>query len=273
MSHFHRMFQMQMAAGRHLCVGLDPDELPVCLTGTNYLKTTVWAQDIVRATSHIAAAFKPNLGFYLAMGGQGINALVEICRMIREEAPDTPIILDGKFGDIGNTCRANATFAFEECHAHAVTVNLYLGREALAPFLDRGDKGILVVCRTSNPGAGEFQDLPINQHVLYMHIAAQVTKNWNKHVNCGLVIGATAPRELAIIRSMIPNMPILIPGVGRQGGNITQAVHAVRSQDTFNFLVNVSSGIGSASKDDDYAEAAKVAAESYHHQITEAMKG
>lgn len=233
---FFEMIDKRWAAGARVCVGLDPDWEKVperyrsqgtysALVNFNYAR--------VDETHHVALAYKPNLGFYLAKGVAGLSALVDTCGFIRSIAPDVPVILDGKFNDIGNTAKGYARFAFEECKADAVTVNPYLGGEACTPFIDYADKGVIVLCRTSNKGAGEFQDLQTfktgepwsNARPYYQVVADRVANSWNDNGNCALVVGATYPAELGEVRRIVGDMSILVPGIGTQGGDIDQMVH------------------------------------------------
>lgn len=264
-------------AGRHLCVGLDldPKKFPDTRAGWGSPFTMrEFGKAIVRATAPFAAAFKPNLAFYLAESGRGVLDLVELLEFIRAAAPEAVTILDGKFGDIGNTNEAYARFAFDVCGADAITVNPYVGQKGLAPFLDRADRGAFVLCRTSNPGADEFQDLRVDEGKADVEgdlcdiVAEAVSKRWNTNGNCGLVVGATAPEELAAVREIAPYLPILIPGVGAQGGDLAAAVKAAKHR----FLVNVSRGIAGASQGADFAEAATREAKKLHHSIRAALE-
>lgn len=224
-----------------LCIGLDVDrkKIPAGIAPFIFLKL------IVEATKQYAAAYKPNLGFFLADGIQGLQLLVDIIDHIKLVAPGVPIILDMKTADIGNTSKAYAEFAFDQCRVDAVTVNPYLGQDGIQPFLDRKDKGIFVLCRTSNPDAADVQhlDLVSGGNLLFHAVATMVEKRWNQNGNCGLVVGATAPDELEKIREIAPNLPILIPGIGNQGGDLAAAVHNGQTADGNGFLVNVSRGI------------------------------
>ncbi|MFH1866565.1 MAG: orotidine-5'-phosphate decarboxylase [Patescibacteria group bacterium] len=222
---------------------------------------------IIEATKDLVCAYKPNIAFYEGYGDEGIEALRRTFSMIRVAAPDVPTILDAKRGDIGNTNKGYVAAAFEFFQADGVTVNPYLGAEALKPFLEMKDKGIIVLCRTSNKGADEFQNLTV--HVggsilsLYEYVANQVSRPWNKNNNCAIVVGATFPRELARARLIVGDLPILIPGVGFQQKDIPveqqveQVVTAGQDSHGQGMIINSSRGIIFASSGDDFAEAAR----------------
>ncbi|OGG41015.1 orotidine 5'-phosphate decarboxylase [Candidatus Kaiserbacteria bacterium GWA2_50_9] len=222
----------------------------------------------VEATQDIVCAYKPNFAFYIAHGDEGVAALNRTIVDIHIIAPDVPVILDCKDGDIGNTNAGYVKMAFDYCQADAITVSPYLGGEALQPFLDCKDKGIFVLCRTSNPGAGEFQDLRISTgpvmvdndppyRPLYQIVAQNVAANWNKNGNCALVVGATYPDELRQVRELVGDMPILIPAVGAQGGDVEKAVKAGKNSQGQGMIFNSSRGIIFASNGPDFAEAAR----------------
>jgi orotidine-5'-phosphate decarboxylase len=177
-------------------------------------------------------------------------------------------LLDYKRGDIGNTNEHYAKFAFEYLGVDAVTVHPYIGREANEAFLKRQDKGLFVLCRTSNPGAGEFQDLEVGGQKLYQKVALQIAKTWNEHGNCHLVVGATYPEELAWVREhMGENMVFLCPGVGAQGGDLGNTVKAGMNQQKAGIIISSSREILYASSADDFAEAARNKAADIHQEI------
>lgn len=254
--------------GYFVCVGLDSEvsKLPACVRdnegGQEQLRFNM---AIVDATADIVCAYKPNTAFYEALGSIGIMALEETIAYITSTYPDIPVILDAKRADIGNTNAGYVSFAFDQLGADAITVHPYLGREALGPFLDRGDKGIIVLCRTSNPGAGEFQDLPIwedvefhhGTHPLFEQVAYNVSREWNANGNCAVVVGATYPEELAKVREIVGDMPILIPGLGTQGGEIEPTVKAGQTKDGRGMINNLSRAVIFASPGTDFAEAAR----------------
>lgn len=259
--------------GNFVCVGLDSDfaQIPQALKSSTSVEDVItgFNQEIVDATHDLVCAYKPNAAFYEAQGDQGLRALARTVRHIKDNYPDIPVILDAKRADIGNTNNGYVQAAFDQLGVDAITVHPYLGREAMRPFLDRKDKGIIVLARTSNPGAGEFQDLPVGQaqEPLYRVIARQVAQSWNANGNCAIVVGATYPKELAEIRGIVGNMPILIPGIGAQGGEVEATVNAGKDSRTWGMIVNSSRGIIFASKGADFALAARQATEQLRGEI------
>jgi orotidine-5'-phosphate decarboxylase len=266
------LLRAHFAAGKHLAVGLDPDpaRVPESLAPDTAPAERVveFNRRIVEATADLACAYKPNAAFYEALGGEGFRALKETIAAIRDAAPDAAVILDAKRADIGSTNTGYVIAAFDQLGADAVTVHPYLGGEALAPFLERGEKLIFVLARTSNPGAGEFQDLVADGVPLYRQVARTVAGDWNTAGNCGLVVGATYPAEMEAIREDIPaEMPILIPGVGAQGGDVAAVVAANRDTGSDAFLIAASRSIVYASSGEDFAAAARAAAQALDAEI------
>jgi len=187
-------------------------------------------RELIAATADLVVAFKPQSAHYEALGPQGMQVLKDTIESAAEIAPTVPVILDAKRADIGSSNEAYATAAFDFLGADAITVHPYLGPEAMRPFWERSDKGVIVLCRTSNPGAGHYQDLlvdtPQGQRRLFEHIAHDVAETWNVNGNCALVTGATAPEELATVRCIAQELPLLIPGIGAQGGDVRATVNA-----------------------------------------------
>jgi orotidine-5'-phosphate decarboxylase len=260
------------AVDRHLVVGLDvnPARLPESVApGASPAERVVeFNRRIVEATADLACAYKPNSAFYEALGEDGFHALEETIATIRERAPGAAVILDAKRADIGSTNAGYVTAAFDRLGADAITVHPYLGGEALAPFLERTEKLIFVLARTSNPGAGELQDLVADGLPLYRHVARAVASGWNAAGNCGLVVGATYPEEMRAIREDVPaEMPILIPGVGAQGGDVAAVVAANRDAGSDAFLIAASRSIVYASSGEDFANAARAAAQSLDTEV------
>ena len=240
---------------------------------------------IVEATKDLVCAYKPNAAFYEAHGDEGICALQRTIADIHAIAPNVPVILDAKRADIGNTNAGYVDAAFGFLRADAITVHPYLGAEALQPFLARAEKGVIVLCRTSDPGTGEFQDLPVAIDSkegkflaealgiepkmygyvvkLYQHVAYRVASEWNKNGNCALVVGATYPDELREVRGVVGDMPILIPGIGFQQKDVPleeqvkQVVDNGKNSHGQGMIINSSRGIIFASKGTDFAEAAR----------------
>ena len=215
-----------------LCVGLDPvlDRLPAPLRNMTDVAEAIVAFNtgIIEATSDLVSVYKPNLAFYLAHGEAGVRALAETRRRIPGHIP---VLLDAKVGDVGSTAEAYATAYFDTWGFDAVTVNPYLGEDSLAPFLRRADRGVIVVCKTSNPGSGDLQDLPVSSNEygasLFLTVAERATA-WSGRwpATVGLVVGATYPRQLSDIRAQCPELPILLPGIGAQAGDLDAAVRA-----------------------------------------------
>lgn len=271
---FRNLLEAQWSLGKFLCVGLDSDleKIPQAARANGTGESIVnFNRAIIDATKDIVCAYKPNSAFYEAHGDEGWSALRETIQYIHEQAPEVPVILDAKRGDIGNTNEGYVISAFDYLHADAITVQPYPGREALQPFLDRKDKGIIVLCRMSNPGAGEFQDLQIDGTPLYKIVAEHVAKEWNSNGNCALVVGATFPDELKEVREIIGDMPILIPGVGVQGGDIGKTVAAGRDSRGAGIIISVSRAIIFASDGEDFARAARAKAQELHDAITKAL--
>ena len=241
-----------------LCVGLDPDSTKIPSRLRSH-KNPLFAfnQAIIDATADLVCAFKPQIAYYAAA-----RAEVELeltIAYIHERYPGIPVILDAKRGDIGATAEQYAQEAFDRYQADAVTVNPYLGGDTLKPFLDRRDKGIIILCRTSNPGAKEIQDLDAGGKKLYQIVAAKAATQWNYNGNALLVVGATYAQELGEIRSIVGEMPLLVPGVGAQGGEVKSAVLNGKSKNGTGMIINSSRGIIYASEKDDFAEAARAA--------------
>ncbi len=259
-----------------LCVGLDIDlsKMPLPLQAVDD-PVLPFARAIVDATKDIVCAFKPNLGFFLAGGAAGLIALERLARYI---PPDIPIILDGKFGDIGSTAEQYAKGAFEAFGADAVTLSPYVGGDAVKPFLAYADKAAFVLARTSNPGAGEFQDLVVGQKdqgrmTLYEAVASK-TVEWHRQGPgaCGLVVGATFPQELERVRGLAPDLPFLIPGIGAQGGDLAAAARHGPTASGVGPVVNASRSILYASAKADFAEAAREAAKKMRDEINAARR-
>jgi len=266
------------AAGRHLVVGLDTDpaRIPASVApgAAPGERVVAFNRAVVAATADLAAAYKPNSAFYEALGAEGFRALEETAAAIRAAAPGAATILDAKRADIGSTNAGYAAAAFERLGADAITVHPYLGGEALAPFLERAEKLVFVLARTSNPGAGELQDLVADGLPIYRHVARAVARDWNGAGNCGLVVGATYPEELRAVREDVPaGMPILIPGAGAQGGDVGAVVAANREAGSDAYLIAASRSIIYASPGEDFVEAARAAAQALDAEIRAAVAG
>ncbi|MFZ4811750.1 MAG: orotidine-5'-phosphate decarboxylase [Ilumatobacteraceae bacterium] len=259
MSPFEVLRARWRLADSMLCVGLDPD--PSRLPSRwrhDPAGIERFCIDIVDATADVVCAFKPQIAYFAAHCAEG--ALERICTHIRTQHPDVLLILDAKRGDIGPTAEQYAREAFERYDAHVVTVNPYLGSDSLEPFLSRPDRGVFVLCRTSNPGSGDFQSLEVDGEPLFTHVARRATTDWSALGACGLVVGATYPDELRRVRSIVGEMPLLVPGVGAQGGDVAATVAAGAAADGFGMVINSSRAILYASSGDDFAAAARAAA-------------
>jgi orotidine-5'-phosphate decarboxylase len=242
-----------------VCVGLDPE--PAKFPGKfahDPDAAFAFCRDIADATAPYACAFKPQIAHFAALGAE--NALERLIAHIKSAHPDVPVILDSKRGDIGSTAQHYASEAFDRYGADAVTVNPYLGRDALQPFLDRADRGVIVLCRTSNPGAGELQDLLVAGRPLYQHVAEKAAIEWNGHGNVALVVGATWPEQLAEVRAIVKDVPLLVPGVGAQGGDAAAVVSNAKAADGTGLMISSSRAVLYASAGEDYAIAAAGAA-------------
>jgi len=246
-----------------LCVGLDPDpaRMPAKTGFADFNRA------IIDATADLVCAYKPNLAFYEARGAEGWTALRET---VRHVPGDIPVIGDAKRGDIGNTAQAYAGALFEYFGFDAVTANPYLGFDALEPFIRYRDRGVFILCRTSNAGAADFQDLrcEINgdRLPLFEIVAARVSR-WNEHGNLGLVVGATCPEELKLIRQKYPEIMLLIPGIGAQGGEVAATVRYGVDRNREKTVINSSRQVLYASRGADFAGAARQAARQLRDQI------
>lgn len=280
-SEFVAKLEARWKKGNFVCVGLDSELAKIPQAARENTRFAMhpdagailkFNTKIIVATADLVCAFKPNIAFYEAQGAHGMEALRETVKLIKWNYPDIPVILDAKRADIGNTNNGYVQLAFEVLGVDAITVHPYLGKEALKPFLDRKDKGIFVLARTSNPGAGEFQDLLVGEEPLYKVVAKNIAASWNGNGNCGLVVGATYPRELAEIRAVVGNLPILIPGIGAQGGEVEATVKAGQDIRGMGMIINSSRGIIFASNGPDFAEAARKAVQQLTGEINQYRK-
>lgn len=268
LSFAEKLRQAQERNNSWVCIGLDPvmGHLPETVRETpNPL--LAFAGAIVDATSDVASAYKPNLAFWLAEGVDGFRALQDTIALIPE---DIPVILDAKFGDVGHTAQALARVAFDQVGADAVTANPYLGVDALRPFLERDDRGIFLLARTSNPSAPQVQDLACGNEPVYETVA-RLAAGWDAEYPgmCGLVVGATYPGELVRLRAIAPGLPFLIPGIGSQGGSLEAAVANGPTVDGTGPVINSSRGIIYASSGPEFAQASRDAVITLRKQINE----
>ena len=252
-----------------VCVGLDPEpaRFPAALRD-NPGAIFTFCRDIVDATADLVCCYKPQIAYFAAHRAEA--ALERLIAHIHTQHPGVPVILDAKRGDIGSTAQHYAVEAFDRYGADAVTVNPYLGRDAVQPFLDRADKGVVILCHTSNPGAGDLQELALANggHKLYQHVAQLVARDWNAHGNCALVVGATYPQELAQVRRIVgDDIPLLIPGIGAQGGDVDAVVHNGKNAEGTGLIVSSSRKILYAGQGADFANAARAATQSLRDEI------
>ncbi|MHB1429488.1 MAG: orotidine-5'-phosphate decarboxylase [Rhodocyclaceae bacterium] len=241
-----------------LCVGLDPDpaKFPAHLENQPDAIFRFCAA-IAAATADLACAFKPQIAYFAARRAE--DQLEALIAHIHENHPGIPVILDAKRGDIGSTAEQYAIEAFERYRADAVTVNPYMGRDSVEPWLAYRDKGVILLCRTSNPGGSDlqFQKVGAGKTALYELVAAKVAKEWNTTGQCALVVGATFPAELARVREIVGDLPLLVPGIGAQGGDIEATVKAGRTANGTGLMINSSRAILYAGKGEDFADAAR----------------
>lgn len=249
-----------------VCVGLDPTpaRFPAALEGDADAVLT-FCTAIVDATADLVCAFKPQIAHFAALGAE--DTLVRLIAHIHDRHPGIPVILDAKRGDIGSTAEHYAEEAFERYRADAVTANPYLGQDSIQPFLAHADKGVILLCRTSNPGGADFQSLDCGGVPLYLKVAETIAERWNAHGNCALVAGATFPEELGRIRDRIGDMPLLVPGIGAQGGDVEAVLKNGLATQGNGLVISSSRAILYAGSDADYAQAARTATRTLRDDI------
>lgn len=238
-----------------VCIGLDSDiaKIPHHLRTLEYPQFT-FNKALIENTYDLVCCYKPNSAFYEARGERGVLELKMTCDYINETFPHIPVILDAKRADIGSTNEGYMQYVYDYLHVDAVTLQPYLGSEALTPFLQRKEKGSIILCRTSNPGAGEFQDLEVNGHPLYTIVAKHVSEKWNTNKNCLLVVGATYPNELALVRSLVGDMTILVPGIGTQGGDIEKTLLSGLNDKKRGLIINASRSVIFSASDKNFTQ-------------------
>jgi orotidine-5'-phosphate decarboxylase len=240
----------QQASGGLLCVGLDPDlekfpaEILEGAPASANAAVLAFNKRIIDATCDVTAAYKPQAAFYAAIAAE--DALTASIRYIRERAPHAVVIFDGKRNDIGNTAEAYARECFDRYAADAATVNPYMGEDSLRPFLKRAERGVVLLCRTSNSGGKDFQDLIVDGAPLYMQVARRAARDWNGHGNLMLVVGATNPSEMAGLRRAHPDLSFLVPGIGAQGGDLESILAAGLNAENAGLLISASRSINYA---------------------------
>ena len=255
----NRLAAAWAASDSLLCVGLDPDpsRFPDYV-GQESRAIEFFCDMIIDSTGDLVCAFKPQIAYFAAHGAE--KALENICNRIRRDFPRVMLILDAKRGDIGDTAEMYAREAFDRYGADAVTVNPWLGTDSLEPFFSRSDRGVFVLCRTSNPGSGELQSVrDANGEALYETVAKRAATEWSKRAAVGLVVGATKPDELRRVRELVGDLPLLVPGVGAQGGDAATVVRNGATSDGTGLIVNSSRAVLYASDDDDFAGAGSAA--------------
>jgi orotidine-5'-phosphate decarboxylase len=255
-----------------VCVGLDPEieRFPKHI-GAGPSPIFQFNKAIIDATHDLVCAYKPQFAHYAAYEAE--DQLERTIEYVHRTYPQVPVILDAKRGDIGSTAERYAIEAFERYGADAVTVNPYLGSDALEPFLRHADRGVIVLCRTSNKGGADLQDLEVGGQRLFQVVAALAAQRWNAHGNCLLVVGATYPQELAQVRALVGDMPLLVPGVGAQGADVAQAVSAGQDARGTGLIISSSRAILYASAGEDFAQAARAATQALRGEINRSRRG
>lgn len=256
-----------------VCVGLDPEpaRFPPSLREQPDAIFD-FCRAIVDATAEYVCCFKPQIAHFSAQRAE--DALERLIAHIHAAYPGVPVILDAKRGDIGSTALHYAREAFDRYGADAVTLNPYLGRDSVQPFLDRADKGAILLCHTSNAGAADLQDITVRsgdgERPLYQHVAASIARDWNGNGNCALVVGATFPQQLAEVRDLIGDMPILVPGIGAQGGDVDAVIRNGMTARHSGLMISSSRAILYASDGEDFATAAANSARDLRDAINRA---
>jgi orotidine-5'-phosphate decarboxylase len=270
MHFFSRLEHAWQSQQSMLCVGLDPDlsKFPSALKAQASQNPSAaierFCRGIIEATAPFCAAFKPQIAYFASVGAEPV--LERLSVFVRDHYPHHIWLLDAKRGDIGSTAEHYAKEAFLRFQADAVTVNPYMGTDSIAPFLKYEARGVFVLCRTSNPGGDDFQMLQTDGQPLYLKIADRAAHHWNGQQQVGLVVGATYPREIAEVRKLAKTLPLLIPGIGAQGGDLVATVRAARTA-SGGMLINAARSILYASSGDDWQEAAAQAARATSHDI------
>ena len=259
--------------GSMLCLGLDPDpkRFPSCLAGKRQA-ILEFCQTIAEATADLVCAFKPQFAYFASQGAEA--QLEKLIAHLKTKYPNIPVILDAKRGDIGSTAEHYALEAFERYGADAVTVNPYMGKDSIEPYLQHAGKGVIILCRTSNPGGSDLQNLHVGNNGALFEKVAQLAKEWDQSGQIALVVGATYPQEIAKVRSIVGDMPLLIPGIGAQGGDIEATVMAgaISKRPGIGMMINSSRAILYASSGDDYASAARVVAQETRNALRTAQE-
>lgn len=260
MTFIQKLTQAWQSQNSLLMVGIDPDmsRLPEPI-GRDSDALWQFCRGIVDATAPYVCGFKPQIAYFASLGAEDV--LQQTCHYIQAQYPELVLMLDAKRGDIGSTAEHYAREAYDRYQADAVTINPYMGMDSAQPYLDRTDKGVVVLCRTSNPGGSDLQALAVDGKPLYLHVARMVAERWNIHGQCGLVVGATFPDELHQVRACVgPDLPLLVPGIGAQGGDIQATCDAGCNPMGTGMMINSSRAILYASHAEDWQEKAAHAA-------------
>lgn len=242
-----------------LCIGWDPEpaKLPAHLRAQPDALFPFF-KAIIDASADLVCCYKPQIAHFAALAAE--DTLLRLIRYSQSTYPEIPVILDAKRGDIGSTAEKYALEAFGRYGADAVTLNPYLGKDSIDPFLKYANKGVILLCRTSNLGAKDFQDIDCGGKPLYQRVAETIARDWNEHGNCLLVVGATWPQQLAEVRALVGDMPFLVPGIGAQGGDVQQIIQNGRGKASDALILSSSRAILYAGNGTDFAEAARAAA-------------
>ncbi len=266
-----KLLNRTKAVDSMLCVGLDPDpaRFPAPMTGKTEAMYD-FCRAIVDATAPYVCAFKPQIAYFASCGAEA--ALEKIIAYIHSHHPDIPVILDAKRGDIGSTAKHYAKEAFVRYGADAVTLSPYMGFDTVEPYFEYADRGVILLCRTSNPGGADIEELNVGGETVYERIARMSAGDWNKTGQLALVVGATQPAEIARVRQLAPSLPLLVPGIGAQGGDVNAAVAAGLDADGWGMIINSSRAIIYAGQDENFAQAAADAAQATRDAIRAAKK-
>ena len=279
---FKQLLEAQWGKGKFVCVGLDSDleQIPEAAKQQGVRETIVgFNRAIFDTTRDLASCYKLNSAFYESRGDEGWKALRETIQYIQDEASEIPVILDSKRADIESSNLGYIESFFNFLKADAITLPAYMGKHAVQPFLDQKNKGMFILCRTSNEGAGEFQDLKVDgtsiglsaSEPLYKVVARHVVEGWNQNDNCGLVVGATYPEELKEVRAIAPNLPILLPGIGTQNGDLVKSVRFGKDSRNSGLIICSSRAVIFAGSDKDFAVAARNKVHELNREIAAAL--
>lgn len=271
---FLKKLETKWLEDKFVCVGLDSDlkRIPRSIKGKPGERILNFNKKIIDSTSDLVLAYKPNSAFYEAQGPEGIQALKKTVEYIHNKDSGILVILDAKRGDIGSTNEGYVKFAFDYLDSDAITLHPYLGKESLMPFLKMKNKGNIILVKTSNPGSSEIQNLDSNGKPLFLKLVRNIVNDWDEFRNVAIVAGATYPNELSMIRKAAPLIPILIPGIGAQGGNTKKTIKAGRDKNNKGIIVNSSRDIIFASSEKDFADVARKKVQELNKQIISAMQ-